>query len=72
MDILNIGNDELCDNDVDIYCDNKPYNVIVEDTFEDAKDNLNWAKNDVDGITINTPIPSYTKNRGWKNIFQKA
>ncbi|CAL5328442.1 unnamed protein product [Camellia sinensis] len=31
--------------------------MIVEDTHVDANENLNWARNDTDGTTINIPLP---------------
>ena len=31
--------------------------MIVEDTYVDANENLNWARNDTDGTTINIPLP---------------
>lgn len=54
-DVFDIGNRESYENDVDTYCDNKSYNVIVENTTDDAN-NLNWARNDVDGTTIDEPF----------------
>ncbi|XP_028120026.1 uncharacterized protein LOC114317487 [Camellia sinensis] len=56
-DVFDVGTSELCDGDIDTYYDNEPYNMIVEDTYVDANENLNWARNDTDGTTINIPLP---------------
>ena len=54
-DVFDVGTDGLCD-DNDIYCDNEPYNILVEGTSMDTDDNLNWTRNDIDGTTINLPL----------------
>ncbi|GMP88319.1 hypothetical protein CsSME_00040354 [Camellia sinensis var. sinensis] len=56
-DVFDVGTTELGDGVVDNYYDNEPYNMIVEDTHVDANENLNWARNDTDGTTINIPLP---------------
>jgi hypothetical protein len=43
------------DDDVDNYCDTEPFNFNIEAVLEDAIDNLIWARNDIEGITLNTP-----------------
>jgi low affinity Fe/Cu permease len=43
------------DNDVDNYCDTKPFNFNIEAVLEDAINNLVLARNGIEGIKLNTP-----------------
>lgn len=56
-DVFDVGNGDLSDNDVDIYCDNEPYDTLIENPPNNVNDDLNWARNDVDGTIVDTPLP---------------
>ena len=55
-DIFDAGIGVLCDDEDDesnTYCENVPYNVIVDDTHGDANDHLDWARPGLEGIIVN-------------------
>jgi hypothetical protein len=54
-DVFDVGQGRVNDDDVDNYCDTEPFNFNIEAALEDAIDNLVWARNDIEGITLNTP-----------------
>jgi hypothetical protein len=33
------------------YCENVPYNITIDDAYDDVNDNLNCTRADVEGIT---------------------
>ena len=60
--MYDVGNGDLSDNDVDIYCDNEPYDTVIENPPNNANDDLNWARNNVDGTIVDTPLPLDEEN----------
>uniref|UniRef100_A0A2N9ESG6 DUF4216 domain-containing protein n=1 Tax=Fagus sylvatica TaxID=28930 RepID=A0A2N9ESG6_FAGSY len=38
----------------DNYCENVPYNITIDDAYDDVNDNLNCSRADVEGITVDT------------------
>ena len=55
-DIFDAGISVLCDDEDDesnTYCENVPYNIIVDDTHGDANDHLDSARPSLEGIIVN-------------------
>ena len=38
----------------DNYCENVPYNITIDDAYDDVNDNLNCTRADVERITVDT------------------
>ncbi|XP_030963614.1 uncharacterized protein LOC115984741 [Quercus lobata] len=61
-DVFDVRNGNLSDNDVDIYCDNEPYDTVTENPPNNVNDDLNWARNNVDGTIVDTSLPLDEEN----------
>ena len=49
-DVFDDGNGKTSEDDVDTYCENEPFNVPIEDTFQEAAKNISWVRHDGDDI----------------------
>ena len=55
-DIFDAGIGVLYDDEDDesnTFCENVPYNIIVDDTHGDTNDHLDWARPSLEGIIVN-------------------
>ena len=58
-DVFDVGTSPKCDNDdVDTFCKNIHYNISTNNVRDDVNDNLGWALDDVEDMTINVSIIS--------------
>ena len=58
-DVFDVGTSLQCNNDdVDTFCENIPYNISTNNVRDDVNDNLGWALDDVEDMTINVSIIS--------------
>lgn len=51
-DVYDVGNGESEEGGAGTYYDNEPYNLVAEDVPTNMNENLDWSRNDADGITL--------------------
>lgn len=64
-DVFDVGTGPQCDDDdAYTYCENIPYNISVND----ARDNLGWAWDNVEGMTIDASVIGDKAVHEWDNL----
>nr|XP_023893433.1 uncharacterized protein LOC112005415 [Quercus suber] len=56
------------DDDAYTYCEHVPYNISTNDYFDGANDNQGWARDDIEGMTIDAPVSGNLAVSGWDDI----
>ncbi|KAH7836026.1 hypothetical protein Vadar_032056 [Vaccinium darrowii] len=55
-DVYDVGNGESEEGSADTYYGNEPYNLVAEDIPANMNENLDWSRNDANGITLDIPL----------------
>ncbi|KAL0007409.1 hypothetical protein SO802_008911 [Lithocarpus litseifolius] len=69
-DVFDAGTGPQRDDDDDAYtyCEHVPYNIRTNDSFDGENDNQGWARDDIEGMTIDAPVSGDLAVSGWDDI----